>query len=120
MEQGRIEGRWSIASVNDYTEFAGEVKVRIEGRALLVSNGDEWVKSAFTIDVTKDPPWMDIVEAEGTSKAIYRRDGDTLTILISTPGEERPENFRDPRIKNPGTAALLVLLRQQSDEAIGP
>src|SRR5690349_18280274 len=100
-----LVGRWAVESATfagmvlpkpDLTiSFAADGKY--ETRA---PGGDAKVSGTFTFDPKKDPPEVDLTDpgpanAAKVSAAIYKIDGDTLTICSSTDGE-RPRAFDAP------------------------
>ena len=101
MQQAAIEGQWSLVSVNGETEYANEFQLKIDGRELAIKAvGGKWTKGRIEIDVTKDPPWMDVVDAQGNRRtAIYRRSGETITMLLPGPARSghRPLTIHESR-----------------------
>src|SRR4051812_31681878 len=78
----------------------GRVTLRV-GRAAAADEG------TYTADMKKDPAEVDIHFAPRTWPAVYRRDGDKLTIC-QTIGDTRPTGFDAPAGSN---AALWTLTR---------
>ena len=54
--------------------------------------------STYTLDISREPKWIDIVGTEAEMKGklalgIYELRGDRLTICYTLPGRERPKSF---------------------------
>ena len=79
----------------------GKAVLRL-GRPTAVDEG------TYTADPKKDPPEADIQLGERTSRAIYRRDGDKLTLCMALGDADRPTGFDAPAGSN---AALWTLKR---------
>jgi len=115
-----LVGRWTVESAT----FAGmpipkpDVTItftadgKYETRA---PGGDAKVSGTFTFDAKKDPAEMDVTDPAQAnpgkvSAAIYKIDGDTLTICSSTDGE-RPRAFDAPA----GSKFVLLTLKRIKD-----
>jgi len=97
-------GKWDIAKAElggkDITEHLKNMKFEIaEGGKYTAQLGEEKDVGAFTVDTAKKPKEMDIKGDGGPNKgklikAIYKLDGDTMTICYELGGgETRPAKF---------------------------
>ena len=67
----------------------GKSETRREGGAIVQSG-------TYTLDPKKEPAEVDLTSAPpaaGTWKGIYRLDGDTLTVCVTTSSSARPTSF---------------------------
>jgi len=111
-------GRWTVASAT----FAGMAIPKLDVTIAFTADGkyetqsaagDSKVSGTFTFDPKKDPPEMDVSEPANAGKvsaAIYKIDGDTLTICSSADGE-RPKAFDAPA----GSKFVLLVLKRMKD-----
>jgi uncharacterized protein (TIGR03067 family) len=111
-------GRWTVESAT----FAGMALPKLDHTIPFTADGkcethsaagDTMMSGTFTFDPTKDPPEMDISEPTNAGKvsaAIYKLNGDTLTICTSTDGE-RPKAFDAPG----GSKFVLLVLKRIKD-----
>ncbi len=114
----RLQGTWVPSSaVFDGTEAPAELlKDRlwvIAGTQLSELNKDRRESRAtLTLDAAKKPAALDVAYTDGAAKgqlgrAIYKIDGEVLTVCMALPGE-RPTEFAS---KRGGGLALLVFKR---------
>jgi len=113
-----LVGRWTVESAT----FAGMALPKLDHTITFTADGkcetratagDTMTSATFTFDPKKDPPEMDISEPTNAGKvsaAIYKVDGDTLTICTSTDGE-RPRAFDAPA----GSKFVLLVLKRIKD-----
>jgi uncharacterized protein (TIGR03067 family) len=71
-------------------------------------------QATYTSDPMRDPRWMDITSTgdlgDHVCLAIYRIEGDQLTICHARPGGERPTRFESA----PGSDVFLTVWRRAS------
>jgi uncharacterized protein (TIGR03067 family) len=113
-------GRWTVESAT----FAGmplpkpelTISFTADGKyETRAAGGDAKIGGTFTLDPKKDPPEMDLTDPGQAnpgkvSAAIYKIDGDTLTICSSTDGE-RPRAFDAAA----GSKFVLLVLKRTKD-----
>jgi RNA polymerase sigma factor (sigma-70 family) len=82
------------------------------------AGASHWVK--YTLDETKQPPWIDIHAYPGQPDAryqgIYELKGDTLRICLGHPGVGRPSEFKTAPASR---TTLLELRREQGAKSPG-
>jgi uncharacterized protein (TIGR03067 family) len=96
-------GKWSLTKAElggmDVLDHLKDLKFEIrEGGKYTAQLGEEKDEGTFTADPGKTPKEMDIKATGGplggqTVKAIYKLDGDTMTICYDLGGGERPTKF---------------------------
>ncbi|HEY1757034.1 MAG TPA: TIGR03067 domain-containing protein [Bryobacteraceae bacterium] len=121
-----LEGTWGFRSL----ELDGQAMpaAMLTGSFLLL-DGDRFrmespeanYEGIFTIDVEKDPHWIDIDFIEGPEagnrcEGLFQMDGDQLTICLGLAGASRPERFATA--KDSGHA-LEVLTRSDGARPVG-
>jgi uncharacterized protein (TIGR03067 family) len=118
----KLQGVWKATSVvyNGDTlseDGEGKIKLTVKGDAGSVEANKnikgEYAKVKFTLDESTSPRLMDVsIQAGGqkgiTLEAIYKLDGDKLTICTKVLGMDRPAKFESP---GGGSIALIVLER---------
>ena len=98
----------------DLTEPLKVLKFEItDGGKYTASHGEEIDAGTFTLDPTKTPKAMDVKPTGGPLKgklvkAIYKIDGDVLTICYDHNGGDRPTAFES----KPDTTTLLVAYKR--------
>lgn len=123
-ELGRLKGEWAATA----WELSGEVipaaelkkqpiVYRFDGARLMVSvpakTGKD-IEIEVRVDPSKSPKRMDLISSNTPNgrqiqEAIYRLDGDELTLCIPNPrGEGPPKEFKAPK----GSDLLLVTFRR--------
>jgi uncharacterized protein (TIGR03067 family) len=112
-ERARFQGAWKCLSldINGKQLVPAELREylwRFEGMQYVdVHHGKVESKGPFSIDPTKSPPWIDLVESTRvTMYGIYRFDGDRLTVCLNE--QLRPTSFDSP----PGRGCLLMVLER--------
>jgi uncharacterized protein (TIGR03067 family) len=73
-----------------------------------VGRGKPADRFTYTADPRKDPAEVDITGPGETVRAIYRVEGDKLTLCLAQPGADRPKEFDAP----PGSDAVLWTLKR--------
>src|SRR5262249_61308270 len=117
--QGRLQGASSdtAAEVDGKKASDDEVKkigIKLEfagDKVLLTQGGSEL--AAFKLDPTREPKEIDLIVGKtDVHKAIYRFDGDTLTVCKSHPPLDRPTAFAS----KPGSKWPMLLVFRRSGE----
>jgi len=116
-----VVGKWTVEKAElggvDRTELFKALKFEIlEGAKYSVEIGKEKDEGTFTVDPAKSPKEIDITSTAGPNKgklikAIYKIDGDTLTVCyeLGTDKGTRPEKFES----KPKTAVFLVTYKRE-------
>jgi uncharacterized protein (TIGR03067 family) len=120
----KIEGRWTIASV----EFAGTPVGDFAGAQVDFANGEKTLtlpdgtveKGTYRLDAAHRGGQLGEIDSttEGRDEAeqgIYLLDGDTLKLCIATRGGARPREFATKS----GTDQLLIVLRRAASNPTG-
>jgi len=93
-----LQGTWVITRVEykgeDVAGMAGTRAV-VDGDQVAIESPGARAVSSMTLDLGKDPAWMDTTNSTGTTLAIYRLDGDQLWICAGPANAEtdRPADF---------------------------
>jgi uncharacterized protein (TIGR03067 family) len=124
-EQEALQGLWQAVELeaNGQKAPAEAVKafqVRIEGDQIVFNPATDNRKHTFVIDSGAKPKAMDLTPADGPSKgqklscAIYKLDGDKLTICLDKEGAagERPAEFKAAA----GDGLALITLQRVKDK----
>ena len=79
-------------------------------RWIVVRNGQVSAGSEIAVDLKQDPPHLDIgvTEKGPGSKAVFKLDGDTLTVCYVSGGADRPTKVESPLNSN---VRLMTLKR---------
>ena len=111
-------GKWAVAKAElggkDLTDHLKVLKFEVrDGGKYTARVGEEVDDGTFTIDPAKEPREMDVKPTGGplkgkTVRAIYRLDGDTLTICYDHDAGPRPKAFES----KPDTPLLLVVYKR--------
>jgi uncharacterized protein (TIGR03067 family) len=111
-----LAGTWQIVRYErgDKAKKEGLDKVRVtfaEGEIVFSVEGEKKEAAKYTLDATKKPHEIDIAppREQKVVKGIYKLEGDTLTIVTSKEGDERPASFE----AKGGNTTLMVLKREK-------
>jgi uncharacterized protein (TIGR03067 family) len=101
--------------MTDAAQAGGWIEFTADGKCRMKEGPDDEVEEgAYTTDATKDPPRLDITAPSKPGiplPALYRLDGDTLTLAVCT-GADRPKKMESP----PGSDVILVTLKRTKKE----
>jgi len=122
---GAIEGVWKTEDISVAGERAnGPPKaiafITFTNSEMIIDDGGNVHRFGYTTDATKNPCEMDqTIRHEGkifTTKCIYRRDGDTLTIASSiNPGDPRPTSFSSSPGQTPELSVMSLRLLSDAE-----
>jgi uncharacterized protein (TIGR03067 family) len=114
-----LVGTWDITKAEmggeDITEVLKVLKFEIMAGGKYIAEHDKQKdEGAFTLDLSKTPKQMDIKGNGGPNKdklikAIYKRDGDDLTVCYDFSGGDRPAKFET----KPKTMQLLITYKRK-------
>jgi uncharacterized protein (TIGR03067 family) len=101
----QLQGEWTMVSgsANGESmseEMRKEMKRLCKGDEITVMMGEQvFLKAKLTLDPTKKPKTIDYEMTEGFTKGkkqlgIYEINGDTFKACFSSPGSERPTEFK--------------------------
>ena len=101
----QLQGEWTMisGSANGESmsaEMRKEMKRLCKGDEITVMMGEQvFLKAKLTLDPTKNPKTIDYEMTEGFTKGkkqlgIYEINGDTFKACFSSPGSERPTEFK--------------------------
>ncbi|OAI48652.1 hypothetical protein AYO44_06730 [Planctomycetaceae bacterium SCGC AG-212-F19] len=107
-EKAALKGKWQVVSVDDSAMKVPGNLVKgmywtFSEDKLTVSVGGQVEEAVYTINPTKKPKQFnsDLAEPKQMAKGIYKLDGDTLVICISTAYRDRPQAFEpDKQLKS--------------------
>lgn len=104
-------------------ECSPRKSIIIKGDTITVIRGRHRGTGKFRLDPSKKPAWVDFIDPESKNQvnhAIYRLDGDRLTICVSrkfepNKPEERPVKFTTKREDNKDLPGLVmgIYMRQK-------
>jgi uncharacterized protein (TIGR03067 family) len=123
----RLLGTWLLVGGEDKGQPFGEEEARGEKESVIFSGDnmtlvqgqgrDTW---AVRLDPGKNPAWIDLIYPGGqkVNHAIYRLDGDRLTVCVSrkhnpNSSEERPARFTTRRANNKNLGGLYLSIYQR-------
>lgn len=115
-ELKKLEGKWQIqkeVSSDDERDRTGDSNAVVEFKGhKVIAEGKEF-GAVSALDPSTDPKCIDLKIEEGPAKgmvveAIYKIDGDTMTISVYVGEKKRPTNFDKPK----ETGAMLVTLKR--------
>ena len=114
-----LAGKWKLEKAElggkDALGFLKDLKFEIgEGGKYAIELGGQKDIGTFSVDPSKKPAEMDIKGTEGpnkdkTIKAIYKLDGDTVTICYGLGGGDRPTKFETKE----GTMQFLAVYKRE-------
>jgi uncharacterized protein (TIGR03067 family) len=121
-EARRLAGTWECVSATVDGKALTEGTVRklrliMTAERYRTERTDEVLfDSTYTLNVSREPKWIDMVGTEAEMKGkvamgIYELRGDRLTICYTLPGRDRPKTFES---KTGSGAHLAVWKRTQS------
>jgi uncharacterized protein (TIGR03067 family) len=111
-----LQGKWQIqkeARFDEERDRSADANAVVEFKGhKLIAEGKE-VGEVAALDPTTDPKCIDLKIDEGPAKgmtveAVYKIDGDNLTISISLTEKKRPTNFDKPK----EAGSILVTLKR--------
>jgi uncharacterized protein (TIGR03067 family) len=116
-----LEGTW----IGERQEMEGQVRrlgegesrLTFVGRKLLAVGlvGPKEAELSFVVDTKVSPRQLKYTLPPTTTiTAIYKIEGDTLTIGVRTPGHQLPTTFSS----EPGSGAMLLVLKRQKGKAL--
>jgi uncharacterized protein (TIGR03067 family) len=119
-ERERHQGTWRVTSfVADGAEappeVAGEMSRVVEGdHVVWKRGGTSFAGTTVELDPAADPKAIDVIPDGGKLKGkrvlgIYRLDGDTLTICMAGPDQDRPHEFAAGK----GSGRTLMTFRRE-------
>jgi uncharacterized protein (TIGR03067 family) len=123
-DRDRLQGVWKAVGLEvsgkkqDASELAAMRVLFVGDQFKMVPSGfADHEEGTFKIDATKSPPHIDITLRGETMQAIYRLEGDKLTICGSEPGAKlgRPTQFRTADSK----VGMIVLERAKNERPDG-
>jgi RNA polymerase sigma factor (sigma-70 family) len=117
-DEDKILGTWAVVSAEKAGQKGGgdDVKglkvVLAAGSKLIHKTGDQEAEGTYKIDPTKTPKEIDAsVGGDHLCHGIYKLEGDTLTICLAGPDEQRPTEFAS----KPGTKTMLMVLKREKE-----
>lgn len=118
-----FEGTWKLTSVEINAQSVSmeklqEARLTVQGPKYSLILGDTRLEMTHALFSDKQPKAMDLTVAEGPEKdqifrAIYKLDGDTLTVCRNIqPGVDRPAEFGT----RPDSGLMLVVWKRHTSE----
>lgn len=113
-ELKKLEGKWKVTrevtsrgeNENAALGRGDEVTVEFKGNKVVIAGKEKYEFEVSTLDATTDPKLIDLKSAVDKDpipkgaviEAIYKIDGDTLTLVgYAGEGKKRPANFDPPK-----------------------
>jgi uncharacterized protein (TIGR03067 family) len=123
-EARKLEGLWVLEKAEENGGFypvRSEEALLIEGKQILwvKKNGKsapDLPKAQFTIDPTKKPMCMDLKVNNATWLAIYKIEGNRLTIGTNANDEKRPGEFTTRLVAGPERSTFLRTYKRQAKD----
>lgn len=124
-DQERIQGTWRLVSRErdgkaESEETIKDVVMINDGNKFTFTastSGSKATKGTFKLDASKKPRAMDRIPADGPQKgktlpAIYKLEGDKLTLCVSLTGKGRPTQFAT----KPKSGLLLAVFEREKKD----
>ncbi len=117
-DQERIQGAWQLtAGERGGKPFPEDViqngQLVFEGDRMTTRVKDRSTTFRFKLLAEQSPRAVDL-DMDGTiGMGIYKLEGDTLTIVHTEAGQDRPKEFTT----RPGTPLILMILKRRVDDA---
>ena len=86
LEQQRLAGRWRMLNRDG-------VPIVLQGKPLICDLEQKFREGSCTINPAHDPKWIDFHSATGTSRGIYRWEGDRVQLRQVSENALRPKSF---------------------------
>ena len=124
----KLQGTWVLVGGEEKGRVLTEEAARgeresliIKGDTITVIRGERKGTGKFRLDPSKKPAWMDLIDPDNKNQvnhAIYRLDGDRLTICVSkkfkpNKPEERPVKFTTKSEENKNLPGLVMGVYQR-------
>jgi uncharacterized protein (TIGR03067 family) len=131
-ELDKLQGTWVLVGGAEKGRVLTEEEAKteresiiIKGDTITVIRGRNMGTGKFRLDPSKKPAWMDLIDPDNKGQvnhAIYRLEGDRLTICVSrkfepNKPEERPVKFTTKREDNKDLPGLVmgIYMRQKKE-----
>jgi uncharacterized protein (TIGR03067 family) len=127
-DAAKLQGTWVLVGGEEKGMVLTEEDAKkereslvIKGDTITVIRGDRKGSGKFRLDPSKKPAWMDLIDPENKTQvnhAIYRLEGDQLTICVSqkfnpNQPEERPLKFTTKAEDNKNLPGLVIGIYQR-------
>ena len=117
-ELAKLRGTWKIISVENNGVLRPHEEIEREQPRMVFSgtevtvkiNGKNDLRGTIRIDPSRKPASLDMVTGQVIERAIYRLEGNRLTIYLAPAGADRPAAFDEPDFKG----SVIVLKRVAS------
>ena len=98
-------------------EKVKEMRISFEGDKLLAKRGGKVAESStFSLDETKNPKTIDMLQANSKEKrpaqGIYKLEGDKLSMIWRKEGGERPADFDATKA---GPEVVIIVLEREKN-----
>ncbi len=98
-EREKFQGTWKVSRIErngkpEKSLFAIKISFQRDKIFAIVGTREPEPKGTFRIDPGQEPKAYDVTTPEGLlARGVYRIEGDTLTVCLSSPDDERPKTF---------------------------